>query len=128
MTTYAQQLNVTPELAATVMNRGFDLLEAGDFESALELFEGLRLLNPNDAGAHAAAGAALHELGRTEEAEGAYDAALAADPRTVLARVNRGELRCARGDRSGLDDLRFAAAITSPIQDRARSLLKRYGP
>ena len=128
MTTLAQELNVTAELAKQIADRGYDLIEAGDFENALEIFDGLRLLNPRDGGAHAAAGAALHELGRHAEAEKAYDEALAIDARIVLARVNRGDLRCARGDRSGLDDLKFAAALRSPIQDRARALLKRYAP
>ena len=126
MTTLAQHIGMTSEQTEAVFAQAFDLLEAGDLDGSAVIFNGLLVLDPTDPGVHAALGSVLHEQGKLAEAEASYDAALALDGNTVLARVNRGELRCKRGDRGGLDDLRVAASAESPLKARAQSLLRRF--
>lgn len=75
---------------------------------------------------HAALGALLQEKGEFSEAEREYDEAISRDRTVVLAFANRGELRCLRGDRRGIDDLKYAASVESPVQLRAKALLRRF--
>lgn len=126
MTSLAQELGFTQDQTHAIATKAFDLLEAGDLDGSVVIFNGLLVLDPTDPGVHAALGSVLHEQGKLAEAEASYDAALSLDGNTVLARVNRGELRCKRGDRGGLDDLRVAAAAESPLKARAQSLLRRF--
>ena len=128
MTTLAQEFGFTADQAQAITAKAFDLLEAGDLDGAIVIFDGLLVLNPEDASIHAALGSVLHEQGKLAEAEAAYDTALQLDPNAPLARVNRGELRCKRGDRAGLDDLSVAAANPSAVQARARALVRRFTP
>jgi|APLak6261666879_1056058.scaffolds.fasta_scaffold02847_2 Flp pilus assembly protein TadD len=126
MHTLAQELGFPRERIRFILDKAFDLLEAGDLDGALVLFNGLLALDPGDASIHAAFGSVLHEQGKLTDAETAYDTAIKLDGKTVLARVNRGELRCKRGDLGGLEDLRLAAGIESAVQKRAQVLLRRY--
>ncbi len=126
MTTLAQEFGFTADQAQAITAKAFDLLEAGDLDGAIVIFDGLLVLNPNDAAIHAALGSVLHEQGKLTDAEAAYDTAIKLDANTVLARVNRGELRCKRGEKGGVDDLRVAASIESAVQARARALMRRY--
>lgn len=126
MTTLAQYIGMTRDQTEAAAAQGFDLLEAGDLEGAAALFNGLVLLNPNDASMQAALGSVLHQQGKLSEALAAYDTALAMDSNTVLARVNRGELRCKQGDLAGLEDLKVAARIPSSVQARAQALVRLY--
>lgn len=128
MTTPAEDFGVTREQALAIAAKGFDLLESGDAEGARVVFSGLVFLNPADATAHAALGTALYELGRYEEAEAAYELALTLRSDAHLARVNRGAIRCRRGDARGIDDLRQVAQVESPMKARAQLLLRRYAP
>lgn len=126
MTTLAQDFGITADQAQALTSKAFDLLDAGDLDGAVVIFTGILVLNPFDAGVHAALGAVLHEQGKLVEAEASYDEAIRLDGDTVLARVNRGDLRLKRGDAGGFDDLEIAAARISPIQQRAKNLLRFY--
>ena len=126
MTTLAQYIGITPDQAQAIVSRAFDLVDAGELESAVDIFKGLLVLDPADASMHASLGSVFHKQGKLSEARAAYDTALSLDANTVLARVNRGELRCKRGDLDGMEDLKIAAHFPSPVQVRAQSLLRLY--
>lgn len=126
MTTLAQQFGFTADQARAVAEKGFDLVDAGDFEGALVIFDGLLVLNPEDGSMHAARGSVFHQKGDLKAAEAAYDKAIEIDPKAVLARVNRGELRLKRGDKRGVEDLEVAASIDSAVKARAQQLLKAF--
>jgi predicted Zn-dependent protease len=126
MTTLAQHIGITSEQAQAITARAWDLVDVGELDGAAAVFTGLRALNPGDAGIQAALGSVFHQQGKVADAMSAYDAAIKLDGNTVLARVNRGELRCKKGDRGGVDDLKIAAGIPSAVQARAKSLLKLY--
>lgn len=126
MTTLAQYIGITVDQAQAITSQAFDLMDAGNLEGAAVIFNGLLTLNPHDASAQAALGSVLHQQGKLSEARAAYDSAIAMDAHTVLARVNRGELRCKGGDLGGLEDLRVAARIPSSVQARAQALVRLY--
>ena len=126
MTTLAQYIGITSDQLREITSQAFDLLEAGDLDGAAAVFIGLLALNPKDAGVQAALGSVFHEQGKLSEALAAYDTALTIDSNAVLARVNRGELRCKRGDLGGLEDLKIAARIPSSVQARAQALTRLY--
>lgn len=126
MTTLAQHIGITAAQARAITSRAFDLVDAGELDGAADIFRGLLALNPNDAGVQAALGSVFHQQGKLSEARAAYDTALSLDADTVLARVNRGELRCKRGDPDGMEDLKIAARSPSPVQARAQGLLRLY--
>lgn len=126
MTTLAQFGGFTPDQLDAIASQAFEAMEAGDLEGAAVLLRGLLVLDPNDSMIHAALGSVLHEQGEFSEAERLYTQAIALDDRAVLAFVNRGELRCKRGDLAGVDDLKVAASLSSPVQSRAKALLRRY--
>lgn len=126
MTTIAQQIGFTADQAQAITSQAFDLLEAGDLDGAAVIFNGLLVLNPNDAGVQAALGSIFHQQGKLTEARAAYDTALRLDGETMLARVNRGELRCKQGDLAGLEDLKIAARVASSVQTRAQGLVRLY--
>lgn len=124
--TLASDIGFTQTQAQMLVSKAFDLVDAGDLEGAESVFNGLLVLNPFDAAVHAALGSVLHEQGNVGAAEAAYDEAIRLDGTSTLARVNRGELRLRRGDRSGVRDLELAAASASPLQQRAQYLLRFY--
>jgi Flp pilus assembly protein TadD len=123
----AQQFGFTTDQLEAVRLRGFDLIDVGDHDGAAVVFSGLVQLAPTEAAHHAALGSVLQEQGKTDEALAAYDAAIRLESKSPLARVNRGELRCKRGDLKGIEDLKIAASVKSPVQARAQALLRRYG-
>ena len=126
MTTLAQYIGITTDQQQAITSQAFDLLEAGELDGAVVIFNGLLVLNPFDAAIHAALGSVFHEQGKLTEALAAYDTALSIDGNTALARVNRGELRCKRGDLGGIDDLKIAVRIPSAVQGRAQAVLRLY--
>lgn len=126
MTTLAQDFGFTADQAQALTEKAFELLDAGDLDGAVVIFTGILVLNPYDSGIHAALGSVLHEQGKFAEAEASYDEAIRLHDKSVLARVNRGDLRLKRGDTTGFADLEVAAAITSPVQQRAKNLLNFY--
>ena len=124
--TIAQEFGFTADQILSLVSQACDLIDADELDGAVDVFTGLLALNPGDAGVQAALGSVFHQQGKVADAMSAYDAAIKLDGNTVLARVNRGELRCKKGDRGGVDDLKIAAGIPSAVQARAKSLLKLY--
>jgi Flp pilus assembly protein TadD len=123
--TLAEQLGIfTGEQAKLIADMGFDLLNSGDNEGAAVIFRGLLALNERDAGVRAALGVVYLEQGKHAEAMAEFNSALEYDPRTVVALVNRGEIRVRAGDSRGLDDLKLAASFDSPMKARAQASLK----
>ncbi len=127
MTNLAQKYGFTSSQLDSMVNRAFDLVEAGELDSAEIILDGLLVLAPTNARFHAALGAVRHQQGKLEEASCSYERALTLDAGSVLALVNLGELRCQRGDMGGLDDLRKAAQPKSPVRTKAEALLRRFG-
>ena len=126
MFTLAQEFGFTSDQMQALTSQAFDLIDAGDLDGAVVTFTGLLALNPNDAPIQAALGSVFHQQGKLSEALAAYDTAIKLDANTVLARVNRGELRCKRGDLGGLEDLKIAARIPTAVQARAQALVRLY--
>jgi Flp pilus assembly protein TadD/predicted aspartyl protease len=77
------------------------LLRTGDFPRALEVASDLERANPGNVTISATRADALWSMGRFEEAERSYDAALAADPRQPRARHGRAR---SLGARTRLDE------------------------
>jgi Flp pilus assembly protein TadD len=126
MLTLAQEFGFTGNQLQAITSQAFDLIDAGQLDGAVDIFTGLLTLNPHDASIQAALGSVFHQQGKLSEALAAYDAAINLDGNAVLARVNRGELRCKQGDLGGLDDLKIAARIPTAVQARAQSLVRLY--
>jgi Flp pilus assembly protein TadD len=126
MNTLAQKYGFSSSQFDAMINKAFDLVDAGELDSAGMMLDGLIVLDPTNARFHAALGAVLHQQGKLDEASAAYERALAIDGGSPLALVNRGELRCQRGDLGGLDDLRVAAQLKSPVRTKAEALLRRF--
>jgi len=109
--TWAQAEGLTAEEATRYLRMGATFLQQGDHPSATRVFECLITLNPHDPDPHAFLGAVHQDQSREEAAVASYSAALALDPRHVLALSGRGELRLQRGDSTGLADLQRAAEL-----------------
>jgi predicted aspartyl protease/Flp pilus assembly protein TadD len=72
------------------------LLRTGDFQDAFDVSSGLGQRHPANPTITAMRGDALWSMGRFEEAESSYEAALAADPRQARARHGRARSLAAR--------------------------------
>ncbi|MFO0594221.1 MAG: tetratricopeptide repeat protein [Myxococcaceae bacterium] len=125
-TNTAADFGFTEEQLEVLRSNAFDLVDANEIEGAVHLFRGLAELQPFEAAIHAALGFALATQGKFEEALLSYDTALSIESKHPLALVNRGDLRCQRGDLNGIEDLQAAASQKSPVQQRAAALLARY--
>ena len=79
-------------------------LQTGEFESALGVLRELIALEPTLAEAHHQQAIALHSLGRHEEAEEAYQAALDRHPHHFAAAAGRGHICVERDDYAGALD------------------------
>jgi Flp pilus assembly protein TadD len=111
--TWAEVEGWTWEDAKAIAKVGCDLAADGRLNEALVIFQGMVAINPRDAGAHAALGTVFQKLDDKAKALAAYEAALAVDPRNVVALANRGELRLRAGEAAGADDL-LAALEADP--------------
>lgn len=126
MNDFAFEFGFTTDQLDALNTRAFDLVQAGDLEGATVILRGLIALSPDEPSYRASLGSTLQQQGQLAEAEAEYTAALALWPKAPLALVNRGELRCQRGDLGGLDDLRAAAQLKSPVRTKAEALLRRF--
>ena len=120
-----------PKDAAAQVNLAGCLIVLSEHAAALVALERAKRLKPGDATIAHNQGRALQALGRVEEAERAYDEALAIDHRLMPALSARANLLAARGDWLGaLADL--DRALTSRPDDphlrlRRGELLLRQG-
>ena len=127
----------TPEEMRLVADVGYALAEQGRHDEAVTVFEGLAVLAPATAYFQSALGALWLRKGEPGRALEHLDAALAADPADVTARVNRGEAAMQLGDREaarrdllGALELgpRHSQAAAAPALVRARALLAQLNP
>jgi len=108
--TWAEVEGITTADAARMARTGIELAQAGRLREAALVFEAMVEINPRDPGAHAALGTVYQKLGRTDDALGAYAAALARDAAHPVALGNRGELLLRLGRREGFADVAAAVA------------------
>ncbi len=88
------------------------LLRTGDFPRALDVASGLDRAHPGHPAIGATRGDALWSMGRFEEAEQSYDAALAADPKQPRARHGRARSLGAKNQlEAGLVEAREALRL-----------------
>lgn len=127
----------TAEEMRLVADIGYALAEQGRHDEAVTLFEGLAVLAPATAYFQSALGALWLRKGEPARALEHLEAALAADPTDVTARVNRGEAALQLGDREAARrDLLAALDIgprpsqgaSAPALVRARALLAQLNP
>jgi tetratricopeptide (TPR) repeat protein len=120
-----------------VADIGYALAEQGRHDEAVTIFEGLSVLAPATSYFQSALGALWLRKGEPGRALEHLEAALAADPSDVTARVNRGEAAMQLGDRDAARRHLLAALELdpSPRQDgpapalvRARALLAQLNP
>lgn len=121
--TLAEKLGFSAEDARAISELAFGLIDVGNLEGAATIFIGLLEINPKDTGIRTALGMVYERQGRNSEAEAEYSLVLERNPRSVRALMNRGNLRVRRGDQGGIDDLRAAAEIDSPMKPKAMALL-----
>jgi len=89
---------------------GYQNLQEGKLDVALQIFEGLLALDPYDAYFHAAVGTALQQKGLLDQAEAAYSRGLEINPFAIATLVQRAEVRVMQSNLGGAaQDL--AAAI-----------------
>ena len=127
----------TPEEMRLVADVGYALAEQGRHDEAVTIFEGLAVLAPATSYFQSALGALWLRKGEAGRAVEHLEAALAADPSDVTARVNRGEAAMRLGDRDSARRHLLAALELGPrpVQEsaapalvRARALLAQLNP
>ncbi|MBI5482686.1 MAG: tetratricopeptide repeat protein [Deltaproteobacteria bacterium] len=84
--TLAQMIGITGVDAVNIAEKGCDLLEAGAFDEAQHVFEGLVVLNPRDGATWASLGVVYEKQGRAADAKSAWATSLELDPSNKLAR------------------------------------------
>lgn len=98
-------LALDPTYAAAARHLAFVLYARHDFEAAARAAEAAIVLDADDAHAHGVLGDALLEVGRYDDAAGAYERMMALG-RDLHAYARRAGLRSMRGDvRGAMDDL-----------------------
>lgn len=127
----------TAEEIRLVADIGYALAEQGRHDEAVTVFEGLAVLAPATAYFQSALGALWLRKGEPARALEHLEAALAADPSDVTARVNRAEAALQLGDREEARRQLLAALEMAPrpAQEaspaalvRARALLAQLNP
>ena len=104
----------TAEEMRLVADIGYALAEQGRHDEAVTIFEGLAVLAPATAYFQSALGALWLRKGEPARALEHLEAALAADPSDVTARVNRAEAALQLGDREEARRQLLAALETTP--------------
>ena len=116
------------ERASEMAVFGHKLFEEGRLEEARELFEGIVAAGIPEAFPHTMLGTIYLAQKSPDRALALFEAALALDGGDLAARVYRGEIRLAKGERQkAIEDLSKAAQLgprNDPFTDRARRLLR----
>jgi len=110
-----------------LVEEGTQLFEAGEFEKALEKYDGAALERPRDARVQYNRGLCLHKLGRQDEAKAALTRAAELDTDQALAariHYNLGNVDVARGNkREAISEYR-KALMKDPSDELARHNLE----
>lgn len=91
--TLAQQSGVSRAQAGEIAERACELLDAGAAADAVNIFQGLVILNHKDAGNWCSLGIACLEAGRVEDAKTALETALELQPDFPTAKKYLARLR-----------------------------------
>ncbi|GHH04858.1 tetratricopeptide repeat protein [Comamonas sp. JC664] len=115
-----QFLKLSNEQLYAWADKGYQLLQAGSSQQALQIFQGLVAAAPTDAVFHAQLGAAYMTLERFDEAFESFRLALQFNDGHVDALVGRGEVYLRRGQvPEALADLSKAIQRDPGLQRRA---------
>ena len=122
--TLGQALGVNVQEAYGIAELAWNLAEGGDLGRAVALAEGLVLLNPQHGYFHALLASIYIKQERRDDALRHLGFAIAADPKDIASRVNRGEILLGKGDfKAALEDLGKAIELdaggTNPFAQRA---------
>ncbi|MDP6689723.1 MAG: tetratricopeptide repeat protein [Alphaproteobacteria bacterium] len=121
-------LQYDPDRAVYLIDRGRIRAEQGNHAAALQDLDRALALNPDDDDAAAFRASSLRHLGRADEALAAIEQALILNPNNPSARLERGILRLARGDREGARADWLYAAMEhrgTPAGDAAQARLQQ---
>lgn len=83
--TFAQHYGFTRDQAKELADRACELLDAGAFEEAAVMFQGLVVINHKDPGNWASLGIAYAEAGKKEDAKKVLETALRLQPGHAIA-------------------------------------------
>ena len=118
----------TPRDAQRIIQAGCELYSSDELDVAADIFKGLIALDPHDPFIRTAYGMVLQEQGDESSAVREFDSAIEEDPKMPIALLNRGILMLKRGDLAGLDDLNAVSALNDGVGDRAREIIRAFGP
>jgi len=124
---WKEAFGLDSEAVSVLVQTAYRLAEQGRLDEAQTLWEGLVVLNPQEAYFHTALGCVYMRKGWVEDAMAAFQCALAQDPTDVVAHTYLGELALSRGDvETALRHLSRAVELdpteTNPYANRARLL------
>lgn len=123
----AQIMGLSMDQAYAVAELGYNLFNQGKLNEALQIFEGLVVLNPYDGYFHGMVGAIYARKGEADKALEALTHAAGLEPKDPQVFVNRAEIYLNRGSfEEALDDLKVAIELdpdgNNPAVTRARAL------
>ena len=123
-----QALGIQPRQEAALLQTGFRFYQQGRFVEARNIFEGLAVLDENNAYVHGILGSIYQKAGDDDAAISSYSTAIRLFGKDVSSLVNRGELFLKTGKfQEAAED--FANAIKldpsrkNPASNRARLLV-----
>jgi len=90
--TIGEALGIQPRQEAALLQTGFRFYQQGRFVEAKNIFEGLAVLDENNAYVHGILGSIYQKAGDDEAAIGSYNTAIRLFHKDVSSLVNRGEL------------------------------------
>lgn len=123
----ADLYELTHEELYGIAAQGRHLYENGRVEAALQIFEGLTTLSPDEASFHTGLGSVYQRRGNLEGALKEYDRALALNERDLAALCNRAEILLQQGQiEAAAKDLQRIAELdpkgTQGFSQRARGM------
>lgn len=124
----ASALQVKPDQMAALMLLGHSYYESGKYQQAIDIFEGIQMLDSQNPYAPAVLGSIAQRQERFEDALEHFDRALEIYPNDVHSLVNRGECLLNLGRfQEAAKDLKGAIALDPgqqhPAVNRARLLV-----
>ncbi|WP_282094954.1 tetratricopeptide repeat protein [Epibacterium ulvae] len=118
---YRKALQLDPQHFLALQELGQILLRSDTPDQGIAHLKSACARAPENARAQFALGCALRQMGRLQEAETAFAAALTADPDYTAALANLGELRLLKEDYESARDAFLQVCKKEPQNDRARA-------